>query len=538
MKRLANKLSGKNKTEDSPVAHATKSFIKGTGDQGLSSLPSILEACSVTSQNALGSTIETLDLITHYFGQRQHLARQARCVDLLRYMSDSNEIELFPLISQNLTFLSLLERNAMAMANGEASTSPQSARHLEGMTRILIDHFCLKADVPQQITALQQKLNVGATRTRRSTQSQRPANERDQAVREVRQAQLMEDVQSAKAECELMSLLLSDSAGKQADQDSENLDEELYESLIKRREILAKHAESRLTDEQMLQLVGASEQIETTLQLYSDYKDAERKSLKNGKQKDNTWQGLDTFGGTPTMSYSAPSPIDKSRQGQEAWPANDQAFEDYRHAHGYTSHQTGYLDASRSDDGAPGSSGPSSRYVEMGDEPAEYRSTTPAPIDTAVPANTASQWSPRSNNPFNNNPFTRRQSQEQPKQPAKTNPFLPNTLCDIATLGLPYGLECLESGSIFKFRLTTKLRAAVFRSRGVLVFKIQTVRVIAASAEVLGLGETLIAQPSNGYTALIGGRLGKGVAAKALRWAVYGRSTSTSKFKGMDLMRM
>jgi hypothetical protein len=415
MKRFANKLSGKKKIEDSPVAVATKSFIKGTGDQGLSSLPTILDACSVTSPNGLGATIEVLDLITHYFAQKSQLNRQARCVDLLRYLSDSNEIELFPLVSQNLTFLELLERNAMAMTNTEASTSPQSARHLESMTRILIDHFCLKQDVPQQISALQQKLNVDVTRARRSTQAGRPLTEAERAVQEVKRVQFEEENQAAMAECELMSLILSQTDGSN-DTQKANLDEELYESLIRRRETLAKLAESRLTEEQTMQLVNTSEQIETTLQLYSDYKAAERKSVSNGKQKDTTWQGLDTFGTAPTLSYSAPSPIEQSKNANEAWPANKGNYNDSSLRQGFTSHQTGFLDAA-SDDGAPGSSRSSARDYPLEESAATYPLATPD-ADHSTQTVPKSEWSPRSNNPFNTNPFLRQQP------PARTNPFL------------------------------------------------------------------------------------------------------------------
>lgn len=235
-----NKLKAKfgKKQDISPLTSATKDFIKGAGDDGLQFLPSILESCSSASASSLASQIEVLDLINKYYGQNQALTRQLRCIDLLRYLSDQHDNDLFNLLSQGHPLLKSID-------NTLKTVRPQSP--LQKHTRILLDHLVRQPNVPDTVIELHAKHVNGFNKPHKPT-----IILSDQEV-------VADDIAAGTAESELLVALLTE--GK-AD---ETLVKEVLTRINNTRERLVRDIDTSTNEAQTVNLLETVERIDRVL---------------------------------------------------------------------------------------------------------------------------------------------------------------------------------------------------------------------------------------------------------------------------------
>lgn len=242
MNRLKAKFG--RKAEESALTAATKGFIKGEGDDGLNCLPTVLEACSSASAASLASQIEVLGLITKYYDQAAHAGRQMRCVDLLRYLSDQRDNELFNLLSQGHPLLKLIDTNLR--------TTSRSGPTVQKSTRVLLDHLVRQANVPDTIVELHAKHVNGIGKPHRPT-----IILSDQEV-------VADDIRAAEAESELLSTLLTDANPDDA------LLLEVHGRISNTRERLVRDIDTSTNEQQTRNLIAAIETIERVLTLYKE----------------------------------------------------------------------------------------------------------------------------------------------------------------------------------------------------------------------------------------------------------------------------
>lgn len=238
-------------TEISPLSLATKEFIKGTGDQGLNSLPTILEACSSASATALSSQVEVLDIIVKYYCQNTQLSRQLRCIDLLRYLSDQQDNELFNLLSQGHPLLKSIDSN---LKNSRAQHT------LKKGTRILLDHLVRQPRVCDSIIELHAKHVNGISKPHKPT-----IILSDQEV-------VADDIEAAAAESDLLTTLVTD------DKSDDSLVLEVYGRILNTKERLIRDVDTSTDEQQTVNLISAIENIERVLGIYNDIYVARRES--------------------------------------------------------------------------------------------------------------------------------------------------------------------------------------------------------------------------------------------------------------------
>lgn len=241
MNRLKAKFS--KKADATPLTAATKEFIKGSGDQGLGALPEILEACSSASHAPLASQVEVLDLVAKYYGQDAHLGRQLRSVDLLRYLSDQRDNELFNLLSQG---------HALVKTIDTTLRSTRSDRTIQKASRSLLDHLVRQPNVPESIVELHAKHVNGINRPHRPT-----IILTDQEV-------VADDLKAAEAESELLSTLLTDSNA------DDFLLTEVYDRLVNTKQRLVRDVDTSTNEQQTVNLISAIEATERVLSLYRE----------------------------------------------------------------------------------------------------------------------------------------------------------------------------------------------------------------------------------------------------------------------------
>lgn len=240
-----NKIKAKfsKKSNATPLTAATKEFLKGSGDQGLSSLPEILEACSSASDSSLASQVEVLDLITRYYAQESHPARQFRCIDLLRYLSDQRDNELFILLSQGHPLIKSID-STLRNTQGHPSVPKAS--------RLLLDHLVRQPNVSESIVELHAKHVNGINKPHKPT-----IILTDQEV-------VADDLKASEAESELLSTLLTDT----------NVDEslltEVHDRLVNTKQRLIRDVDTSTNEQQTVNLITAIETAERVLSLYKE----------------------------------------------------------------------------------------------------------------------------------------------------------------------------------------------------------------------------------------------------------------------------
>lgn len=249
MNRLKAKFS--KKSDATPLTAATKEFIKGTGDVGLGALPEILEACSSAANGSLASQVEVLDLITKYYGQDSHLGRQLRCIDLLRYLSDQRDNELFNILSQGHPLIRSLDTNLR---------NSRSAYSVQKQTRLLLDHLVRQPNVPESIVELHAKHVNGITKPHKPT-----IILSDQEV-------VADDLKAAEAETELLSTLLTDTNV------DESLLSEVHDRLVSTKQRLIRDVDTSTNEQQTVNLISSIETSERVLNLYREMRPGDTSS--------------------------------------------------------------------------------------------------------------------------------------------------------------------------------------------------------------------------------------------------------------------
>lgn len=275
-----NKLKARfsKKQEVTPLTEATKEFIKTIGDQGLQALPFILESCSSASEFSLTSQIEVLDLITKYYAQNQQVQRQLRCIDLLRYLSDQRDNELFGLLAQNHPLLKHID---------SALKVPQLQSPLQKGTRILLDHLVRQPRVPESIIQLHAKHVNGFSKPHKPT-----IILSDQEV-------VADDIAAAEAESELLVALITDSSP------DESLLKEVYERITSTKERLIRDIDTSTSESQTTNLINSIEGVERVLALYQE----SRSGSIGLSRRNSSAKSFEDPGG-----YSAPVRADTGRR--------------------------------------------------------------------------------------------------------------------------------------------------------------------------------------------------------------------------------
>lgn len=301
----ALKLRFKRKNDTSTLTVATKQFLKGTGDDGLQALPTILDECSRFDGNE-PATAEVLDLITKYYAQNSHLSRQVRCVDLLRYLSDQKHSCLYSLLSSDHPLMKLID--------GNLSTT-KTPRTLQKATRILLDHLVRQGNVSDSIIALHAKHVNGIASPYKPT-----IILSDQEV-------VADDIRAAEAEADLLSTLLTDSTADQS------LLNEVYGRIQNTRERLVRDVETSTNEHQTNNIINSIDLIDRVIVLHKEIHDSEEaripadhyhRSPSGGHRRSSN----DSRQSTSGRSSGRPSAdIGRRRKGKEAYVEPDDEFQ-------------------------------------------------------------------------------------------------------------------------------------------------------------------------------------------------------------------
>ncbi|CCG83498.1 protein of unknown function [Taphrina deformans PYCC 5710] len=266
------------KQEPSRLSSSLRDFIKGSGDEGLQSLPYILECCSSAAEYSLTSQVEVLDTIAKYYAQHDRLGRQLRCIDLLRYLSDQHDNELFNLLRQGHPILKTIDTNLK-------TTRAQSA--LQKGTRTLLDHLVRQPGVPDAIIELHAKHVHGFRSPHKPT-----IILSDQEV-------VADDIEAASAEAELLATLLTDSSP------DKSLFKEVYTRMKNTRERLVRDIDTSTNEAQTVNLINSVENIDQVMLLYKEM---------HPKDPGATRRRSSTANSDSSESYTAPSRIEDERR--------------------------------------------------------------------------------------------------------------------------------------------------------------------------------------------------------------------------------
>lgn len=233
----------KSAADTDPVVAATKQFIKSTDDAGIASLPTIIEACSSAAHDSLGAQVVVLDLITKYLSQQTFLSRQLRAIDLLRFLSDQGDNEMFHLMQQDHPIIKALS----TILSGRGSPA------LLKNTSNLLDHFCRQPNVPGVIVELHAKHVAGHSRGHPT-------------IILSNQEAVADDIEAAEGQASLLAELL------EQQQPDMTLIDDVHTRMINTRTRLARSADTSTSDEQTLNIVGAIENLDVALKRYDTTK--------------------------------------------------------------------------------------------------------------------------------------------------------------------------------------------------------------------------------------------------------------------------